>query len=171
LLPNLDTDIENDSNINNFNAVPNKSSGQPSNKVATIINTDLETITDEYSRAINTIILHGAQIGPFSPHKVPLKNEASNSISPSPNRPPIPLNNKLGSINCARTLFNCTTCKVSFVNENNRNLSQNCTLKDNLNDKHFFQVKDSSSFDSDHEHKEESPPSTPQHPKRCPRVE
>ena len=167
MMTSTPSDIENGSNINNSNAVP-------TNKVATNINIDyidLETITDEFSRAINTIILHGAQIGPFSPHKVSLKNEASNSISPSPNRPPIPLNNKLGSVDCARTLFNRTACKVSSVNVNNHKFSQNCSLKDNLNDKQFSQGKDHFSFDSDHEHEEASPPSTPQRPKRCPRVE
>jgi hypothetical protein len=116
MMTSAPSDIENGSNINISNAVP-------TNKVATNINIDLETITDEFSRAINTIILHGAQIGPFSPQKVSLKNEASNSISPSPNRPPISLNNKLGSVDCARTLFNRTACKVSSVNVNNHNLS------------------------------------------------
>jgi hypothetical protein len=135
MMTSTPSDIENGSNINISNAVP-------TNKVATNINIDLETITDECSRAINTIILHGAQIVPFSPHKFSLKNKASNSISPSPSRPPIPLNNKLGSVDCARTLFSRTACKVSSVNVNNHNLSQNCPLKDNLNDKQFSQGKD-----------------------------
>ena len=159
LLPNPDADIKNGSNINNSNAVPSTVAGQSSMKVDTITNNDLETITDEFSRAINTIMLHGAQIGPFSPHKVSLKNEASISISPSPNCPTIPLHIKLGSIDCARTLFDHTARKAYSSNVNNSNQSQKCPRKDNI------------SFDSDHEHEEESPPCTPQRPKRCPRVE
>ena len=159
LLPNPDADIKNGSNINNSNAVPSTVAGQSSMKVDTITNNDLETITDEFSRAINTIMLHGAQIGPFSPCKVSLNNEASISISPSPNCPTIPLHIKLGSIDCARTLFDHTARKAYSSNVNNRNQSQKCPRKDNI------------SFDSDHEHEEESPPCTPQRPKRCPRVE
>ena len=132
LLPNPDADIKNGSNINNSNAVPSTVAGQSSMKVDTITNNDLETITDEFSRAINTIMLHGAQIGPFSPYKVSLKNEASISISPSPNCPTIPLHIKLGSIDCARTLFDHTARKAYSSNVNNRNQSQKCPRKDNI---------------------------------------
>ena len=73
LLPDLDADIKNGSNINNSNAVPNKVSGQSSIKVAIITNNDLETITDEFSRAIRDNFAWSPNWAIFSTQSFPQK--------------------------------------------------------------------------------------------------